>query len=66
MKDVKREIKSFIVTMVRRAIRMSPFFVNLGYATKIEILSIIFNEKTGDNDRLHDLATQKKKGRKKM
>ena len=62
MKDVKREIKSFIVTMVRRAIRMSPFFVNLGYAAKIEILSIIFNEKTGDNDRLHDLATYKNIG----
>ncbi|EGU52129.1 putative glycosyl transferase [Vibrio orientalis CIP 102891 = ATCC 33934] len=62
MKDIKREIKSFLVTMVRHVIRMSPFFVNLGYAAKIEILSIIFNEKTGDNDRLHDLATYKNIG----
>ncbi|PML80833.1 glycosyltransferase [Enterovibrio norvegicus] len=57
MTDVKRSVKSFIVSILRHAVRMSPFFVNLGYAAKIEILSVIYNEKTGDNDRLHDLST---------
>ncbi|PRQ61363.1 glycosyltransferase [Vibrio sp. V01_P9A10T6] len=57
MNDVERSIKSFIVTILRYVIRISPFFVNLGYVAKIEILSAIFNEKTGDNDRLHDLNT---------
>lgn len=46
-----------------RVIRMSPFFVNLGVAAKIEILSIIFNENTGGNDRLHDLNTYKLVGK---
>lgn len=62
MKNFKRKIKVFVVTIVSRIIRITPFFVNLGYSAKLEILAIIFNEKTGDNDRLHDLATYRNLG----
>ncbi|GAA0247483.1 glycosyltransferase [Marinomonas primoryensis] len=57
MKEFKNNAKSFIVKKILFIVRMTPFYINLGYAAKIEILSIIYNEKTGFNDKLHNLET---------
>ncbi|EPC4929521.1 glycosyltransferase [Vibrio cholerae] len=57
MNSFYRNLRKIAASGIRFFFRKFPFFVNFGYSAKIEILTIIFNEKTGKNDRLHDLET---------